>query len=57
MIIKWCETSACILMLLLIIIHEIRETKKKNFLAKLMDCTYVRIGHGDFYIPKNEREI
>lgn len=33
-------------------VHEIRDTRKKEFLAKLMDCTYIKFHHGgEYFIP------
>jgi hypothetical protein len=43
----------CAGLLIWSVIHEIRDIRKKEFLAKLMDCEYVQIGYGDYFIPKN----
>jgi hypothetical protein len=35
------------------VIYEIRDVKKKEFLAKLMDCEYICIMGNDYFVPKN----
>jgi hypothetical protein len=36
------------------VVWEIRDTRKKEFLAKLMDCTYVKFSHGGEYYISNK---
>jgi hypothetical protein len=52
--ISWVFIIISIILFILWIIVEIRDIRKKQFLAALMDCEYVQIGFGEYYFSKKK---
>ena len=53
----WLAIGVLLILLTSEIIYEVRDDRKHQFLAKLMDCEYIKFTHGKgFYVPLHRNE-